>query len=289
MKKILITGAGGGFGKLITKELIDNGFIVIGTMRDIKNRNKQAKEELEKLGARIIEMDVTNSSSVESAIKESIQNFGDIEVVINNAGLGVLGLQETFTPEDFQKLFDINVFGVQRVNRAILPHFREKQNGLLIHISSLLGRITVPYYGPYNASKWALEALAENYRTELSGFGIESCIIEPGGYPTTFIDNLLRPSDTKRTNDLGEFGKFPEEFLKGFEQGLAANPEQNPRNVALAIVDLIKKPKGEKPFRTIIDKMGMGTHLEEYNNHLAKVTEGIYTAFGIPHLLKVKI
>lgn len=285
---VLITGAGGGFGKLIVKELTDNGFSTVGTMRDTKNRNKDNAAELEKLGAKIIEMDVTSQASVDAGISFAVKSLGKIDAVINNAGVGVLGLQETFTPEDFQKLFDINVFGVQRVNRAVIPHFRANGNGLLIHISSLLGRITVPFYGPYNASKWALEAMAENYRTELSGFGIESCILEPGGYPTSFIENLIRPSDQKRIQELGEFAKFPEEFLKGFEQGLANNPEQNPRKVAIAVLDLLKKPKGERPFRTIVDSMGMGTYIEDYNSHLAKVTEGIYTAFGIAHLLKVK-
>ncbi|MBP9890228.1 MAG: SDR family oxidoreductase [Leptospiraceae bacterium] len=285
---VLITGAGGGFGKLIAKELSENGFSIVGTLRDIKSRNQNNKAELEKLGVKVIEMDVTNTTSVDTGISQAIQSLGKVDVVINNAGVGVLGLQETFTPEDFQKLFDINVFGIQRVNRAIIPHFRKNGNGTILHISSLLGRITVPFYGPYNASKWAVEAMAENYRSELSGFGIESCIVEPGGYPTSFIDNLLRPSDGKRVEDLGDFGKYPEEFLKGFEQGLASNPEQNPRNVALAILDLLKKPKGEKPFRTIVDKMGMGTHIEDYNSHLAKVTEGIYSAFGISHLLTVK-
>lgn len=285
---VIVTGAGGGFGKLIVQELSKNGFAVIGTLRDVQNRNRDAKAELERMGARVIEMDVTSNSSVTGAISQAVQSMGKIDVVINNAGVGVLGLQETFTPEDFQKLFDINVFGVQRVNRAIIPHFRKNGDGLLVHVSSLLGRITVPFYGPYNASKWALEALAENYRTELSASGIESCIVEPGGYPTSFIDNLIRPGDTERVKSLGEAAKYPEEFLKGFEQGLAQNPEQDPRNVAIAVADLLKKPKGERPFRTIVDKMGMGQPVEDYNAHLAKITEGIYSAFGIAHLLSVK-
>ncbi len=287
-QNVIVTGAGGGFGKLIVQELLKKGFGVIGTLRDTQKRNQAAKSELEALGAKIVEMDVTSNASVENGIAKAVQTAGKVAAVINNAGVGVLGLQETFTPEDLQKLFDINVFGVHRVNRAIIPHFRSNGEGVLVHISSLLGRITVPFYGPYNASKWALEALSENYRTELSGYGIESCIVEPGGYPTTFIDNLVRPGDSARLQALGEAAKFPEEFLKGFEQGLANNPEQNPRNVAVAVADLLSKPRGERPFRTVVDKMGMGQPVEEYNSHLAKITEGIYSAFGIAHLLSVK-
>lgn len=110
---VLITGAGGGFGKLIVKELTDNGFSTVGTMRDTKNRNKDNAAELEKLGAKIIELDVTSQASVDAGISFAVKSLGKIDAVINNAGVGVLGLQETFTPEDFQKLFDINVFGVQ--------------------------------------------------------------------------------------------------------------------------------------------------------------------------------
>lgn len=179
------------------------------------------------------------------------------------------------------------MFGVQRVCRAVLPHMREKRSGLLINISSLLGRIAIPFYGPYNASKWALEALSENYRCELSQFGVDVCVVEPGGFPTTFIDHLMRPSDGERAVSYGEFGQMSEGFLKGFEQALAANPAQNPQNVAKAVATLVGTPAGERPFRTVVDKMGMGDHIEPYNQNLDQITSGIFNAFGIGHLLKL--
>ncbi len=85
----------------------------------------------------------------------------------------------------------------------------------------------MPFYGPYNASKWALEALAENYRVELSGFGVDSCIVEPDGYPTTFMDNLMRPGDQSRNEHYGEFMDASQQFFEGFEGALAGNPSQN--------------------------------------------------------------
>jgi len=287
-KKIFITGVGGGFGVLISQELSKRGHQVYGTLRDPKGRNSKNREILERLGVGIYEMEVTDTTSVNTAVASVLEASGGIDVVINNAGIGVLGLQETFTESDLHKVFDINVFGVQRVNRAFLPHFRKKKDGLLIHISSLLGRMTVPFYGPYNASKWALEALAENTRTESSSFGIEVCIVEPGGFPTSFIANLLRPSDKKRIEELGELAQFPEQFLKNFEENLGKNPEQDPKKVATAVSDLVDLPKGEKPFRTIVDFMGMGSHIEGYNQSLHQITSGIYSAFGISHLLQVK-
>lgn len=288
-EKVLITGASGGFGKLIVLTLIEKGHIVVASMRGVQDKNKSVAEELKSAGAHIVEIDVTNEDSVNQGVATAIELAGGLDVVINNAGVGVLGLQETFTVEDWQKLFDINVFGVQRVNRAVLPHLRAKNSGLLIHVSSLLGRIALPFYGPYNASKWALEAMAENYRVELSGFGVDSCIVEPGGYPTAFMDNLLRPSDASQDASYGDMIQAPVELFNNFEGALAGNPAQNPQNVADAIADLIDTPAGERKFRTTVDNMGMGDPINAYNDQLEQVTSGIYNAFGMGDMLKLKV
>lgn len=289
LKKVLITGANGGFGKLTAHTLLKKGHTVVASMRGTKGKNQSAAEELKKAGAQVVEIDVTSDTSVHEGVEGAVKMAGGLDVVVNNAGVGVIGLQEAFTPEDWKKLFDINVFGVQRVNRAVLPHMRSKKSGLLVHISSLLGRMTIPFYGPYNASKWALEALAENYRSELSGFGIDSCIVEPGGYPTTFMDNLVKPSDTSRNSGYGNFAQAPMELFTNFEKALAANPAQNPQNVADTVAALIDTPAGQRPFRTVVDKMGMGEPIKGYNDHLEQVTTGVYNAFGMGDMLKLKV
>lgn len=286
--KILITGTSGGFGKLTTLTLLKNGHQVAASMRDIGGKNKNVADELRKAGASVIEIDVTDDISVSKGVSKAIADQNGLDVLINNAGIGVLGMQEFFTTKDFQKLFEINVFGVQRMNRAVAPYFRKQENGLIIYISSLLGRIALPFYGPYQSSKWALEALAENYRVELSSFGIENCIVEPGGYPTTFVDNLLRPSDKSQEESYGDFAKFPEQILHTFENVLKNNPQQDPQKVADTIAELIEKPKGEKPFRTTADFIGMAEHIQKYNEHLEQIMTGIYTNFGTQGLLNVK-
>jgi len=288
MSNVLITGAAGGFGKLTVEALIKAGHKVAGTVRDVQGRNRKAAEELKTLGVHVVEMDVTDDGSVEKGITAALGKLGGFDVVINNAGVGVLGFQESFTPDDWRKIFEVNVFGVQRVSRAVLPHFKERGQGLFINISSLLGRIVVPFYGPYNASKWAVEALSENYRIELSQLGIETCIVEPGGYPTSFMGNLVQPGDPGRANTYGAIKDMPAGFFKAFEQALAGNPAQNPRDVAAAIVGLVGKPRGERPFRTIVDKMGMGDALGGYNGQHEQITQGIFNAFGIGHLTTLK-
>jgi NAD(P)-dependent dehydrogenase (short-subunit alcohol dehydrogenase family) len=201
--------------------------------------------------------------------------FGQIGVVVNNGGVGVAGLQEAYTAGYMQRLFDINVFGVRRVNSAVLPAMCRRGAGLLIHVSCLLGRITTPFHGPYNASKWALEALAENYRTELSQFGVEVCLVEPGGFPTSFIDNLTKPSDAARAATCGDMQHAPAAALRNLEQALAANPQQNPQRVADALGDLIARPHGERTFRTAVDAMGMGGAVHGYNEKIAQVTKAL--------------
>ena len=288
-QKILITGSSGGFGRLTAATLLKKGHSVVSSMRGADGKNKPVADELQSAGAHIVEIDVTDEASVEQGVNAAMEKAGGLDVVVNNAGVGVIGMQETFTTEDWQRLFDINVFGVQRVNRAVLPHMRERGSGLLIFVSSLLGRMTLPFFGPYNASKWAVEAMAENYRAELSGFGVDSCIVEPGGFATNFQEALLKPSDPGRESGYGDFANAPQQMFGSFEQALAANAEQKPQNVADAIAGLIETPAGQRSFRTPVDKMGMGDHIGPYNEHLDRVTAGIYEAFGIGDLLKLKV
>jgi len=286
---IFLTGAAGGFGRLTANTLIDQGHKLVATMRDPAGRNSEVAKALTARGAMVVNMDVTDDASVEAAIAQVGQALGSPDVVINNAGLGAHGLQESFTADDLKRLFDINLFGVHRVNRALLPAWRDRRSGLMINISSLLGRVTMPFYGPYNASKWALEALSENYRTELSSFGIDVCIVEPGGYPTSFIDNLMRPSDASRQASYGPMADAAAQTLKHFEGVLAATPAQNPQRVADAIAALIALPRGERPLRTTVDALGMGAAVNGYNDALAGLTADLYKNFGMAHMLKTQI
>jgi len=285
-KNVLITGTSGGFGKLTALTLLKNGFNVAATMRNAITKNKEVAEELTSAGAKVIELDVTSDDSVTDGIKNAFEQLGEIDVVVNNAGVGVAGMQEHFTIDDFKKLFDVNLFGVQRINKAVLPNMRKKGEGLIIYVSSLLGRFTLPFYGPYNASKWALEALAENYRMELSQFGIENAIVEPGGYPTSFFNSLITPSDLSQVESYGEFMKVPQQMGEAFGKALEANPDQNPQDVADKILSIISSPKGERNFRNPVDKMGMGTPFGEYNNHLEEIMKTTLSNFGLSAMLK---
>jgi NAD(P)-dependent dehydrogenase (short-subunit alcohol dehydrogenase family) len=287
-ENVLITGANGGLGHLTTVRLLEAGHSVVATMRDIETRNLAAANELRAAGAHVVELDVTDEASVDAAVAGAIELVGHLDVVINNAGVGSTGLLETFTPADWLALFDINVFGVQRVTRAALPSMRRQGSGLLVVVSSVVGRMAVPFFGPYNAAKFAVEGLAETYRSELSTLGIETCIIEPGAYPTNFIDGLMESSDRSRDATYGDMVHLPKGLVESFEGAMASNPAQNPQNVADAIVALIDTPAGERRFRTVVDSLGMGDAVTPFNDAGDQMTGAIYGAFGIGNLLELK-
>lgn len=288
LKNVLITGAAGGFGTVIIEALLIEGYTITGAMRDTEGRNKQAAETLEKKGVFVVEIDVTNDESVVEGVNKAAAQMGGIDILINNAGLGAGGIQEGFTAEDWKKVFDVNVFGVQRMTRAVLPFMKQKQHGLLMLISSLGARLSVPFQGPYSPSKWAAEALAESYRMEVSNLGIESCIIEPGAFPTQFIGSLLQPSDNERALDYGAIKDLPGILLSSIESVFESNPDQSPDLVSKAVIDLVKTPHGKRPMRTEVDMMFMGDLVAPLNQQLAMANEKLYEAFRMGHLTEVK-
>ena len=283
--KILVTGASGAFGSLACIRLAENGHQVVGTMRSLKGKNSAIANELKSNGVYLVEMDVTGEESVEAGVKSAIEIMGGLDIVFNNAGIGSNGILESFTTDDFQRMFEVNVFGVQRLMRAVLPHLRKQGKGTIIHTSSCIGRVTTPFLAAYSASKYALESLAEGYRAELSGFGIESCIVEPGGFPTGFMNGMITPSDKDRLKQYGEMANLPETSLNGYVAYVESIPEQKPERVAEAIAALIEIPFGEKPFRTVVDFSGLKQPIENYNKVLDETTKAIYTANGVANLL----
>jgi NADP-dependent 3-hydroxy acid dehydrogenase YdfG len=285
--KILVTGASGAFGSLTCIQLVENGHQVVGTLRSLKGKNEAIANELKARGVALVEMDVTKEESVNTAVRTAIDLMGGLDTVFNNAGIGANGILECFTAEDIKKMFDVNVFGVQRLMRAVLPHMRNQGRGTIIHTSSCIGRVTTPFLASYSASKYALESMAEGYRAELSGFGIESCIVEPGGYPTTFMSGMITPSDAERMKQYGEMASLPEVSINGYVAYVESIPEQRPERVSEAVVNLVNTPFGEKPFRTVVDFSGLKQVIEDYNSVLNKAKKAIYTANGVANLLNL--
>ncbi|MEM6847943.1 MAG: SDR family oxidoreductase [Pseudomonadota bacterium] len=284
---ILVTGASSGFGELIVNDLVLEGHRVAGTVRDPDGRNAEAAARLRAKGVAVIDLDVTDDASVEKGVAAARGAIGEVDVLVNNAGVGVLGLQENFTAADLQKVFDVNVYGLHRVTRAVLPAMRARASGLIVNISSLVGRVTLPFMGPYNATKWAVEALSENYRIELSRFGVDVAVIEPGGFPTAFFGNLLTPSSDERNAGYGEMANAPQAMVESLGETLGSIPEQTPQIVADAVLKVINTAPGQRPFRTEVDRSGMSEPIAAYNLEAEKVTQQIFAGFGMDAMLQL--
>ena len=277
---VLITGASTGFGRLIAETLARAGHIVFATMRDPQSKNAKNAGELlalaekESLAIHTLEMDVTSEASVENAVRSVIAQAGRIDVAINNAGYAILGLAEATTTQQAQQIFDTNFFGCQRVNRAVLPHMRRQRSGLLMHVSSGAGRMIVPAFAFYCATKFAMEALAEGYHYELAPQGIESVIVEPGAYKTPVFGNMVTASDAVRTETYGAANAIPPKV-----DALLSGTTADPQEVADAVLQIIETPVGQKKLRYRVSPADLG--IDEINAVSATVQERMLKAFGI--------
>jgi NAD(P)-dependent dehydrogenase (short-subunit alcohol dehydrogenase family) len=178
-------------------------------MRDVAGRNRPHAEALRAQRIHVVELDVTSDASVERGVSSVLAEAGRLDVLINNAGIGSAGVSEAFTTDQLRALFDVNLFGVQRTLRAVLPAFRRQGEGLVVNIGSINGRLTFPFFGLYGASKFALEALTDSYRYELSQLGIDVVLVQPSPYPTSIFASAQRPGDPERGTAYGEIGAIP--------------------------------------------------------------------------------
>ncbi|MBD2766389.1 SDR family oxidoreductase [Hymenobacter sp. BT664] len=181
MRTVLITGASSGIGLAAVREFSRQGWRVLATMRTPAGFAGGSLP-----GVTVLPLDVTDPASVAAALAAGLRLAGRLDVVVNNAGYGSFGAFELATPAQVQALFDVNVFGLMAVVRAVLPHFRAQRAGLFLNVSSVGGRLTFPLYSVYHSTKWAIEGFSESLHYELRPLGIGVKLIEPGATQTDF-------------------------------------------------------------------------------------------------------
>ena len=194
-KVVLITGTAYGIGKSTAELLIDKGHIVYGG--DIL---VEENLYLNDIGGTALEMDVTNQKHIDKAVNQIISEQGRVDVLVNNAGLGVYGAIEDVSMEDIYYQYDVNLFGLARVTKAVLPHMRAKETGLIINISSVLGETYGPLAGWYLSTKHALEGWSDALRVELKEFDIDVVVVQPGAINTNFSNVTKTYIDKYREN-----------------------------------------------------------------------------------------
>lgn len=189
MKKvILITGASSGIGKVTAFKLIKEGHTVYGAARRVHEM-----DDLVQAGGHAIKLDVTDNEQIKAAVDQVIAEQGRIDVLFNNAGYAVYGAVETVDVEDAKRQFNVNIFGLAEMTKAVLPQMRKQKSGTIINTSSMGGRIYTPLGSWYHATKHALEGWSDCLRLELKQFNIDVVVIQPGGIHTEFADVLHEP------------------------------------------------------------------------------------------------
>ncbi len=284
-KTILITGSSTGFGRETAETLARAGHEVFASMRDPRRKNREHADALRALGAETVELDVTNTESVERAVAAVVAKTGRIDVLVNNAGIASAGVSEAFTAEQATALFDVNVIGLHRVTRAVLPTLRHQQDGLIINIGSILGRVTFPFFGLYGASKFAVEALTDSLRYEVSQLGVDVALVQPSAYPTQMYGSAAQPVDAARVAEYGDVGEIPGAMFQHFMTMLSGPEAPNPHDIAEAVATLIATPKGQRAARTVV---GAAYGSDTLNEATAPVQAHVVEALGLGQLASVR-
>lgn len=269
-KKILITGTSAGFGKLIAVTMAKEGHSVIAAMRNVTTKNAAAAAALNAFpNIEVVEMDVTSTDSVNTAIEKTVKKYGQIDVLVNNAGIGAVGFLEATSIEQMKSVFEVNLWGYIRTIQATLPVMRRQGAGLIINISSSLGILSVPYMAPYVGTKYAIEGMTESLQYEIKKFGIEAVTVMPGPFPTEIAGKSLGPD---RIEILAAYGEAEINKMQQFGGIMYSNIMEHQienQEVADAVKKVIGLKPGTRPSQTLVSRMANGIEQEFANSKVA--------------------
>lgn len=278
MLSILVTGCSSGFGELIARTLATHGHRVYASMRETAGRNAPAEQRLTAwaksngLALNVVELDVTNDRSVRNAVDQVFASEGRIDTVVNNAGASAMGPLEAFSIPQMAALLDLNVLGPMRVNKAVLPTMRACRSGLIIWVTSTLGRVLPGRGGLYPATKWAAEGFAESLHHQVAPFGIDVVILEPGSFPTPATFKSMDAEDTSVVSAYVAVATPP----RATPPVAPAYRPPDPQEVADAVLELVELPAGHRPLRRVVGPVfteGVAEYNQMYERMRAHMEE----------------
>lgn len=246
-KVAVVTGSSSGIGFETSLLLSRMGFYTYATMRNL-NKSQKINDvaEKENLSLKVLKLDVTDDNSVKNAFRQIKEESSRIDVLVNNAGYGIVGAVEDLSLEEFKSQFETNFFGVIRVTKEVIPLMRNQGYGSIINVSSVGGKIGIPLNSTYISSKFALEGLSESMRYELKQFGVDVILIEPGVVKTSFFENVkvvLNTNNTTNTNKKTPvYSELSQKLFESFEPMIKSNSASLPSDVAKVIYQAIESP-----------------------------------------------
>ncbi len=235
-KVVLITGASSGMGELTSSYLASNGYIVYAGTRD-ENTAENKTENINN-----VYIDVTKTDSIKKAIASIIEKEGKIDVLVNNAGYGLLATVEEGTDEEMFNQFDVNVFGLLKTTREVMPHMRKAQSGVIINISSFLGKMGLPLLAHYNASKYAVEGIVDSLRFETAAYNVRVHSIQSGLFGTNFVKNGL-VANAQTTSEDSPYKELVAHFVPIVAKAINEGP--SPQPIANAVKDIIENENSD--------------------------------------------
>lgn len=238
MKTVLVTGASSGMGKEIARKLAEEGYVVYGAARRVE---KMA--DLEEVGVKPLKMDITAEKDIVAVVDRIKANHGGVDILVNNAGFATYGAMEDTSLEDARYQFEVNLFGLARLTQLVLPYMRERGQGKIINISSMGGRMYTPLGSWYHATKHALEGWSDSLRLELSPFGIDVVIVEPGAILTEFGDVAIGPMLERSGNSAyaDQAKGVASGFRKSYDEGRGSPPSKVAETISKAVAS--RRPK----------------------------------------------
>jgi len=270
---VFISGTNSGIGQRAALTLARRGHRVFATMREPEGKHQADAAQLVAAATKlpgtisVYAMELATERSVNEGCERALADAGHFDVIINNAGLTTMGLAETMTDQQLLYQLDVNLVGPHRVLRALLPNMRARKQGLLIHISDVLGRVVLPTMGVHCASKAGLEALMDAYRIELAPLGIESVLVEPGLFPTGFVDRLEVGDDYQRMASYGPMADALDRMGEVVKERISGKDAPDPQMVADTIAMLIELEPGSRPDRFVVDGRDGGDLLRVNDAH----------------------
>jgi NAD(P)-dependent dehydrogenase (short-subunit alcohol dehydrogenase family) len=244
MKKVwLITGCSTGFGRELAKQVLSLGYNSAVTARDLNDVQDIIKDYPE--NALGVKLDVTNSEDIVSAVNATLQKFGQIDVLVNNAGIGYFGAVEESEEDEVRKMFEINFFGLAKMIQQVLPFMRQQRDGHIVNISSIGGLRSFPAVGFYNASKYAVDGLSEALAKEVAPLGIRVTVVAPSGFRTDWAGRSANDSKIKIGDYASTAGKNQETI-----RAYSGNQPGDPVRAAAAIIKAVEYPN--PPLRLLL-------------------------------------